>query len=41
MFKDFDYADNEGNETVHYMTFGTEDNKNYLIGINELFADIE
>lgn len=41
MFKDFNYADNEGNETVHYMTLGTEDNKNNLIGLDELFAYIE
>ena len=41
MFKNFEYAGNDANETVHCMTLGTENNKNYLIGINELFVDIE
>ena len=41
MFKDFQYADNDEKERVHHMTLGTEDDKNYLIGINEILANIE
>lgn len=41
MFKDFEYTEKESDETVHYMTLGTENDKNYLIGLNELFSEIE
>lgn len=41
MFNGFEYANNLKNEYVHYMTFGTSDDKNYLTGLNELLEGFE
>lgn len=40
MFNDFNYSDTAKDEMVHYMTLGTDDNKNYVISLSELIADI-
>ncbi len=40
MFKDFEYEETEQKEQVHYMTLGTDADKNYLIGLDELLTKI-
>lgn len=41
MFTDYKYNEAERNESVHYMILGTEQDKNFLIGLDELFNLIE
>jgi len=41
MFSDFQYASDDQNEYVHYMTLGTTQDKNYLMGRNELFEEFK
>lgn len=41
MFKEFEYLNNDNDEQVHYMTLGTSDDKNYIIGLKELLVSFQ
>jgi hypothetical protein len=41
MFTGFEYSNNVKDEYVHYMTFGINDDDNYLIGLTELLEGFE
>lgn len=41
MFKNFEYAEKEQDQTVHYMTLGTENDKNFVMGLDKLLCEME